>query len=347
MKIGLIGLSEDYDRNKGLGIQKYMYEIYSLMHNYSKELELEKTGYKNTLPLVGAAPSFFLGNLFYNFTKYQIIHNMDQKPFLPLRRGNALLLTTIHDFQPLLSPEYNDSSFKELIWQTLIDNGTRMALNSDHLIVRSTLTYADAIRLGYKKKKITLINAGIAPQYSTMIKKQIRKSFVVGYLGAFRKRKNVIFAISAIKQLKQKDVFFNVWGKPRYLFKELCKQASTNKQIRFMGFAPENQTIRIYDSFDVFVYPSLYEGFGLPIIEAQARGLPVIIYKFGKIPLEVKKYCFEATDEHHMAQIIQELKENGYNEKLKKKSMAYARNFTWEKEAHETFNLYKKLLDTF
>ena len=100
----------------------------------------------------------------------------------------------------------------------------------------------------------------------------------------------------------------------------------------------------IYDSFDAFVFPSYYEGFGIPIIEAQSRGLPVIIYKYGKIPKEVRKYCFEAENSEHMAQIIEDLKENGYNEKLRKKATKYARTFTWEKCARETLEIYKKVL---
>ncbi|MEM3265162.1 MAG: group 1 glycosyl transferase, partial [Thermoplasmata archaeon] len=77
----------------------------------------------------------------------------------------------------------------------------------------------------------------------------------------------------------------------------------------------------------------------------QARGLPVIIYKYGKIPKEVRKYCFEAESPEHMAQIIEELKENGYNEKLRKKATEYARSFTWEKCAKETLEIYKKILN--
>jgi glycosyltransferase involved in cell wall biosynthesis len=83
---------------------------------------------------------------------------------------------------------------------------------------------------------------------------------------------------------------------------------------------------------------------GYPILEAQARGLPVIIYKYGKIPKEVRKYCFEAESPEHMAQIIMQLKENGYNEKLQKKATEYARSFTWEKTARETLEVYKKVL---
>ena len=82
----------------------------------------------------------------------------------------------------------------------------------------------------------------------------------------------------------------------------------------------------------------------LPILEAQSRGLPVIIYKNGKIPKEVRKYCFEAESPEHMAQIIENIKENGYNEKLRKKATAYARSFTWEKTARETLKVYNKII---
>jgi len=64
----------------------------------------------------------------------------------------------------------------------------------------------------------------------------------------------------------------------------MLKEIKQNERIKFIGFAPEEKIVDIYDSFDVFVFPILYEGFGMPIIEAQSRGLPVIIYKYGKIP---------------------------------------------------------------
>ena len=111
-----------------------------------------------------------------------------------------------------------------------------------------------------------------------------------------------------------------------------------------MGFVPEEKIVEIYDPSDVFMFPSLYDSFGLPILEAQSRGLPVIIYKYGKIPKEVRRYCFEAESPEHMAQIIEQLKANGYNEKERKKAMDYARSFTWEMTARETLEVYKKVL---
>ena len=136
----------------------------------------------------------------------------------------------------------------------------------------------------------------------------------------------------------------HVYGKFGYNRDKIIEIAKEDKRIKFLGFAPEDKLVSIYDSFDALVFPSYYEGFGIPIIEAQARGLPVIIYKYGKIPKEVRKYCFEAESPEHMAQIIEDLKENGYNEKLRRKAMGYARSFTWEKCAYNTIIVYKQVL---
>ena len=106
----------------------------------------------------------------------------------------------------------------------------------------------------------------------------------------------------------------------------------------------EDSKLKTYDGFDAFAFPSLYEGLGHPILEAQSRGIPVIIYKYGKIPKEVRKYCIEAESSEHMVQIIENIKENGYNEKLRKKATEYARSFTWERCARETLTAYRSVL---
>jgi alpha-1,3-rhamnosyl/mannosyltransferase len=104
----------------------------------------------------------------------------------------------------------------------------------------------------------------------------------------------------------------------------------------------EENKVKAYDSFDAFAFPSMYEGLGHPILEAKARGLLVILYKYGKIPKEVRRYCFEAESPEHMAQIIENLNENGYNKKLQRKATEYARSFTWERCAKETLIVYKR-----
>ena len=157
MKVGLLGLSDDYNKRKGQGIQRYMHEVYTRMKAKSGTLTIEKTGSSRIFPVIGAGLSFMLGNMLFDFNDYKIIHNMDQKPLLPLKKGKALVVTTAHDFQPILAPECNDTGIKERMWQPIIDYGMRRSIKSDHMIARSSLTRNDAVRLGYSRKRITVI----------------------------------------------------------------------------------------------------------------------------------------------------------------------------------------------
>ena len=177
-------------------------------------------------------------------------------------------------------------------------------------------------------------------------KRKHHKKFVVGYIGALMKHKNVIFLLKAAEILKlepeYKFVIYGTGMDKNMLLK--FKQSNHLDNVEFNGYLKEDSKLKAYDNFDAFAFPSLYEGLAHPILEAQSRGLPVIIYKYGKIPKEIKKYCFKAESPEHITQIIENLKENGYNEKLRKKATTYARSFTWERCARETLEAYKKVL---
>ena len=168
----------------------------------------------------------------------------------------------------------------------------------------------------------------------------------IGYIGSLAYHKNVIFVLKAAEILKDQDAYrFQVYGNG-IEYKALLDYKSSHrlKNVEFMGFAQESRMAQTYDGFDIFMFPSLYEGFGMPILEAQARGLPVITYKYGKIPEEVRKYCFEAKNEEHAAQIMCDLRDHGYNEKLKRKATAYACSFRWSKTAKSTQDVYREIL---
>ena len=122
-----------------------------------------------------------------------------------------------------------------------------------------------------------------------------------------RRRKNIGFLFETLGNLDKNKynlelngaVFQDFGSELNKLLKENIGAASHT------AFVSEKKIVDLYDSFDAFLMPSLYEGFGLGIIEAQARGLPVIIYKGGKIPKETRKYCMVAKDPKHAAEILE------------------------------------------
>lgn len=174
-----------------------------------------------------------------------------------------------------------------------------------------------------------------------------KKPFVVGYMGALAVHKNVMSIMRIANMLKQdrRKCKFLIYGKG-VLHDEMLDYKRRNglDSVEFRDIAPRTDRVKIYDSFDALIFPSLYEGFGLPVLEAQARGLPVLVYERGKVPREVKRYCLEAGDESSMAKIIRGLGSRGYDEKLRRRALAYSRSFTWERTVEEIVDVYKKVL---
>jgi len=344
MRVALLGTNGDFTKKIGEGVKRYMYELYNNLKCIDS-VSVKKIEFKN-IPLLYPGFSPFPQSIIYNFKEYDIIHNLEPKPILPLNKGDALQLTTVHDFHGIIRPEKEDwSSLRRILGRYFVlIFGSYLALKkSDYLICNSTQTKEEAISLGYDKNKIFVVPLGVDERFVSKRSRKNKGIFKIGYIGSLSTTKNVSFAIRAVKLLEG-NLLFEIWGKQDRTYNQLKKLARHDKRIRFMGFAPENKLVEIYDSFDVFVHPSLYEGFGLPILEAQSRGLPVIIYKYSKIPKEVRKFCLEAKSPEHAAQIIEKLKEDGYNQKKRKKAMEYARSFTWKKTAKETLEVYKKVL---
>ncbi|MCW6161555.1 MAG: glycosyltransferase [Candidatus Micrarchaeales archaeon] len=348
MKVGLIGSPGQFDYNTYSSRERYMPELFKnlkRLNDQTAKIEIKQ------MPFIGRAFSISLNLLLKNLNNYDIVHNVSQDPILLLRKDQAKLITTVH-FSPEQPKFIYEKNFKTSLWLNSVIKINFMLLDySDHLIANSTQTKRDLHNdLGIANKKISVINLGLDKRYlkqkfsKTTIKK---KSFKVGYLGIITPNKNVTFALQAFKMIKDSNSSMDIWGKPIFsnaYYKKIIDEIAVDKRIHLKGYAPGEKIVEIYDTFDIFVFPTPYESFGLPILEAQARGLPVIIYKYGKIPKEVRKYCLEAESPEHMAQIIEDIKENGYNEKLRNKATEYARSFTWEKCAQETLEVYKKVL---
>ena len=244
---------------------------------------------------------------------------------------------------PELNPEDHKDLRRILGLHLVLLRGIKTALRSDFIIANSTQTRNEAIKLGFDSKNAFVVNLGLdSGFFSKKGRKQKGKQFKVGYIGAVSTTKNVGVAVNAFSQLIDKKAIFEVWGKKEGRYEELRNLAGDDPRIRFMGFAPEERLVSIYDSFDAFVHPTLYEGFGFPILEAQARNLPVITLKGARIPEEVKKYCIEVKDEGHMADKLEHLRLNGYSEKSRKRAAAYARTFTWGRAARGTVGVYRE-----
>ena len=353
----------------GEGITEYAYNLLIelrktglrpdlIYSRYSGQLNEDRGAIINKLckKMIFLYDSYNINKFINNASDYDIVHILNQEMGFASKRfknkKTTKIVTTIHDLNLFETPKYLtfDAKFLRYTYYTLVKNSINDAVKlSDFIIFDSKLTRKKFVSRYGDKYNTAVVNLGIPNEFVSrkIHKEQNRKEFIVGYLGALEPKKNLMLILNSAKSLLDyKSIKFYIYGKGS-LYKKYLEYSVINKlyNVRFMGFVETSRILKVYDSFDVFIDPITSAGFELPILEAQARGLPVIIDNNSEIPEEVNRYCLKAMDAGHMAQIIKDLKENGYNERQRIKAMEYARSFTWKRCAEETLGVYNMILD--
>ncbi len=137
----------------------------------------------------------------------------------------------------------------------------------------------------------------------------------------------------------------NPWNKDLAKSQELAKQ---NNRITSTGFVNNDDLVSLYNAAKLFVMPSFYEGFGLPVLEAMSCGCPVVTTKMGSLP-EVAGQAAYFVDPYSIDSIkegIEKIAEDkNLREKLSMKGLEQAKKFNWEKTARGTIEVFKKIKD--
>lgn len=136
-------------------------------------------------------------------------------------------------------------------------------------------------------------------------------------------------------------------GSKGWLYKDVFKKAKESrfsKDINFIGFIDEEDKPYLYNLADVFVYPSFFEGFGLPPLDAMACGVPTIVSNNSSLP-EVVGNGAITVDANNIDELGFAIRKVLENQELKdyliKKGLSRAKKFDWEKTAQEFLNLFK------
>jgi UDP-glucose:(heptosyl)LPS alpha-1,3-glucosyltransferase len=157
---------------------------------------------------------------------------------------------------------------------------------ADAVVVSSKLEYEDAIEFGIIKNKLFVIPMGIdVDEYDDS---QINHEGTINilFVGRIARVRRIEILLQAVAKLSIPYQLILVGGEEKtsslsksgYLIelKNLCKALNINDQVTFVGSVPQDELSNWYSKGDIFVYPSLYENFGQPILEAAAAGLPII-----------------------------------------------------------------------
>jgi glycosyltransferase involved in cell wall biosynthesis len=259
-------------------------------------------------------------------------------------------VVTIHDLAYEFFP---DLFLKSDLYK--LKNWTRAAVKqAEHVIAVSAATKHDLVSLyDVPESKISVVHNGYdADIFNTdpLTSPKLLKNYLLTpisyllFLGTIQPRKNAIKLVQAFRLLKEQGYKGKlvIAGQIGWLADDtlkVIKESPESKDIVLTGYVSDETRKALYAHADVYVLPSLYEGFGVPAIEAMGCGAPVAVANNSSLPEVVGDagMFFNSSDPADIARAVTEMKSD--RPAWVKKSLARAKHFSWEKCAHETLQI--------
>lgn len=268
------------------------------------------------------------------------------------------VIVTIHDLIPYVYPETVGRGYLKVFLAQMPE----IAEKADHILTVSEWSKRDIVRiLDVPSSKVTVTYEAPEPIYQPKDRKLSKRlaaekygldTDYILYIGGFSPRKNVKSLISAFKDILpdlNKSVKLALVGKQAREFNELLvliEALGIEDKVVWTGFAPVEDMPFIYSGAEAFVYPSVYEGFGLPPLEAMACGTPTLCANASSLPEVVGKSAllFNPLDIPQLSEaLFNVLTDERLSRTLSEKGMKRARRFTWRKTAEGTVRVYREM----
>lgn len=295
----------------------------------------------------------------------ELVHFPYFDPFIQsLPKTKLKTVITVHDLTPIVFKDEFPVGIKgNLKWKLQ----KRRLKNASGIITDSFSSKKDIISLtGVSEDFISVVYLAAAEHFKVISKaerEKIRKKFnlpekFILYVGDVTWNKNLPNLMRAMIESdcdlviagkafanNEYDVQ-NPWNKS---FHEAKILSQGNPRIKALGFVSDDELVGLYNCASASILPSVYEGFGLPVIEAMQSGCPVIATKRGSLE-EVADSAAYFVDPGNVDSIrngiIEVMGNDNLRKALSKKGLMHAKKFSWKKTAEETLNVYEKVINT-
>jgi glycosyltransferase involved in cell wall biosynthesis len=302
---------------------------------------------------------------FYGF-KADVFHCPD---FLIPPTINNKIILTIHDLAFIRFPQFNFDWFVKKYTNLVKRNANTAAA----IIADSQSTKNDIVEFfAVKEEKVTVVHlAGDEVfrklnsneiDYSVAAKYKITKKFILS-VGTIEPRKNYVTLIKAFNRLKSEnmaksdsnsigvsgDLQLVIVGRTGWMSEpaiDAYNNSPFKDDIILAGRLSDAELLQMYNMAELFVYPSVFEGFGLPVVEAMQCGLPVIASNSSSIPelVDDKRLLFDPTDDGDLLDKINfVLSSDKHKAELSKEALKNAAKFSWKNTARKTLEVYRKI----
>ncbi len=250
---------------------------------------------------------------------------------------------TFHDLF-VLSAEYSTSEFRH----RFAAQARLAAKRSDLIIAVSRFTARQVEQLlKVEPARIRVIPHGTRQRPATGA--SVPRESMILFVGALQRRKNVARLVEAFEQVPSgwKLILAGSAGFGREEILERVKNSPRRADIQMPGYVPDTVLENLYQRASVLAFPSLDEGFGMPVLDAMACGVPVLTSNVSAMP-EVAGDAALLVDPLEVSSIAEGLREliehRTLREKLIQKGLERSRTFSWEKAVQETWNVYQELV---
>ena len=287
-----------------------------------------------------------------------LLHSPD---FIPPFRGRFRRLITVHDLTFLYYPQFLTDASRRYY----NDQIERAVYVADHISADSTNTKDDLVRrLNVPPEKVTVVLLAHDPRYKpldatacapVLARHKLEPGFIL-FTGTLEPRKNVTGLLTAYRALCDRPPSGSsrtpplvLAGRRGWLYDEIFSRIAALKLegcVRFVENAPNEDLVALYNAAALFVLPSFYEGFGLPVLEAMACGTPVVCSERGSLPQVAGDAALfiHPDDLNGLASAMKRaLEDESLRAQMRERGLIQAAKFSWEKAARETLAIYRVL----
>ncbi len=320
------------------------------------------SGCYSVIPRTIPGPFWYLSwslSLPYNskqFKKYDLIHNIIQYPISPDISKKYII--TVYDLIPILYPQYVTPVYafqSRFLLPRILKKATRILTISNH-------TKIDIIkRFNIPHNIIDVTPLGVSDHFHHATDTEIeslRKRYnlyspYILFIGAIEPKKNITLLIRSFYRCTQQqpNLILVIAGKKSWKYQNIFNlifELKLENKIRYLDFIPYSDLPALYSSAEVFVFPSKYEGFGLPPLEAMRCGTPVIVSNKSSLPEIVGPtgLMVDPDDEEGLSKLIlQILSDKDFKNKQSKYSLSQSSYFSWDICIKKTLESYEKAIN--
>ncbi len=275
-----------------------------------------------------------------NKKEYDVWHSIHQEPSILPEKGTKFLMT-IHDLNFLGEKNERKANKRLKSLQKLIDQANKLCFISEF----SQKSATENLETNTIDTQVIYNGVSITTKIVEPILKSDKFFFSIG---VFKEKKNFHVLIPAMKEFPEYRLIIAGENKGPY-YKEILKiirKERLENQVLFPGIISEENKAWYYKNCDAFLFPSLHEGFGLPVIEAMRYGVPVITSNSTSLP-EVGGGFTHIFKDFNQDTIKEQIEKgiNKYktNSEFKSKAIKYSQTFNWKENAQKYLNVYSEL----